>query len=105
MFGEGWERNVESFCFVLYTFIFTLSLAFLFLCFQFVEYRDAYFGISDGIYGSTFYMATGFHGFHVLVGLSFLVICFGRFASCHFSPSHHVGLEAAIWYWHFVDVV
>lgn len=99
------SKGEESYCFVIYMFVITLGLAFLFLYLQFVEYRDAYFGISDGIYGTTFYMVTGFHGFHVLVGVSFLFICFCRFACCHFLPDHHVGLEAAIWYWHFVDVV
>lgn len=103
---EEVRRKVEElFCFIVYMFIFTLGLAILFLYFQFLEYSGAYFGISDGIYGSSFYMATGFHGFHVLVGFSLLFVCFGRFVNLHFTPSHHLGLEVAIWYWHFVDGV
>ncbi len=58
-----------------------------------------------GIYSSTFYMATGFHGFHVLVGTTFLIVCFFRALKGHFTPNHHFGFEAAAWYWHFVDVV
>ncbi|PPR10531.1 MAG: Cytochrome c oxidase subunit 3 [Alphaproteobacteria bacterium MarineAlpha11_Bin1] len=81
---------------------------FLGICFSFVqafEYSHAAFGFSDGIYPSTFYMATGFHGFHVLVGTIFLIVCFFRARAGHFSPDHHFGFEAAAWYWHFVDVV
>src|SRR3546814_3981028 len=63
------------------------------------------FGFADGIYSSTFYMATGFHGFHVLVGTIFLIVCFFRAYAGHFKPDHHFGFEAAAWYWHFVDVV
>ena len=57
------------------------------------------------VYGSTFYMATGFHGFHVIVGTIFLAVCFFRARAGHFKPQHHFGFEAAAWYWHFVDVV
>ena len=63
------------------------------------------FGFTDGIYASTFYMATGFHGFHVLVGTIFLTVCLFRGLQGHFTPEHHFGFEAAAWYWHFVDVV
>jgi cytochrome c oxidase subunit 3 len=63
------------------------------------------FTIADGVYGSTFYLATGFHGFHVLIGTTFLVVCLFRQLKNHFSTSHHFGFEAAAWYWHFVDVV
>jgi cytochrome c oxidase subunit 3 len=81
---------------------------FLGVCFtgvQAFEYSHAAFGFSDGIYPSTFYMATGFHGFHVLVGTIFLIVCFLRGRAGHFKPDHHFGFEAAAWYWHFVDVV
>ncbi|MAM67961.1 MAG: cytochrome c oxidase subunit 3 [Rhodospirillaceae bacterium] len=81
---------------------------FLGVCFtgvQAFEYSHAAFGFSDGIYPSTFYMATGFHGFHVLVGTIFLIVCFMRGRAGHFKPDHHFGFEAAAWYWHFVDVV
>ena len=68
-------------------------------------YSPEGFKISSGIFGSTFYMATGFHGFHVMVGTTFLVVCMMRAWYGHFRPDKHVGLEAAAWYWHFVDVV
>src|SRR3546814_9304718 len=59
------------------------------------------FGFTDGIYASTFYMATGFHGFHVIVGTIFLIVCLVRAMKGHFTPDHHFGFEAAAWYWHF----
>jgi cytochrome c oxidase subunit 3 len=65
----------------------------------------ATFTIEDGIYPSTFYMATGFHGFHVIVGTIFLLVCFFRGLNGHFKPNKHLGFEFAAWYWHFVDVV
>jgi heme/copper-type cytochrome/quinol oxidase subunit 3 len=70
-----------------------------------MEYLTAPFGISDSAYGSVFYMATGFHGFHVFVGTCFLAVCFFRLYLNHFTREHHFGFEAAAWYWHFVDVV
>ena len=85
--------------------IFTLFLAVLFTCLQGFEYVNAPFNISDGIYGSCFYMATGFHGFHVFVGTIALFISFIRIVLNHFTNKHHFGFESAIWYWHFVDVV
>lgn len=86
---------------------FTVFLGFFFLCFQVYEYSHAlhYFGFKDGIYPSTFYMATGFHGFHVFVGTIFLLVCWIRTVKGHFTPERHFGFEAAAWYWHFVDVV
>lgn len=85
----------------------TVFLGVFFLCFQVYEYSHAlgYFGFTDGIYPSTFYMATGFHGFHVFVGTVFLFVCWMRTLKGHFSPERHFGFEAAAWYWHFVDVV
>jgi cytochrome c oxidase subunit 3 len=83
----------------------TIFLAILFTNLQICEYLEAGFAISDGVYGSVFFMATGFHGFHVLIGTMFLSIMFIRFIKHHFSQTHHIGFEAAIWYWHFVDVV
>lgn len=83
----------------------TVLLGICFTCLQAFEYSHAAFGFSDGIYSSTFYMATGFHGFHVLVGTIFLAVCLFRARAGHFTPSHHFGFEAAAWYWHFVDVV
>ena len=83
----------------------TVLLGAIFLAFQMFEYGHATFGFRDGIYSSTFYMATGFHGFHVFVGVCFLAVCFFRARAGHFSSEHHIGFEAAAWYWHFVDVV
>lgn len=84
---------------------FTIVLALVFTGLQYFEYVYAPFGISDGVYGATFFMATGFHGLHVLVGTTFLFICLIRLNRNHFTINHHFGFEAAAWYWHFVDVV
>jgi len=83
----------------------TVLLGVLFLGFQVYEYANSHFGFTDGIYASTFYMATGFHGFHVFVGTIFLFVCWIRSQKGHFTPKNHFGFEAAAWYWHFVDVV
>jgi heme/copper-type cytochrome/quinol oxidase subunit 3 len=83
----------------------TVCLAVIFTAMQGYEYLHAPFGISDGIYGSTFYMATGFHGFHVIIGTIFLAISLERLMLNHFTREHHFGFEAGAWYWHFVDVV
>ena len=83
----------------------TVVLGMLFTSLQAYEYIHATFGFRDGIYSSTFYMATGFHGFHVIIGTCFLTVCFFRAVKGHFKPDHHFGFEAAAWYWHFVDVV
>lgn len=78
----------------------------LFLTFQIIEYNLATYDISDGIFGSVFYMATGFHGIHVFIGLIYLGVCFFRFFKLNeFTRDRHLGLELAIWYWHFVDGV
>ncbi|CDK97762.1 Cytochrome c oxidase subunit III [Magnetospirillum gryphiswaldense MSR-1 v2] len=83
----------------------TVALGILFLSLQMVEYGEATFKFTEGVYPSVFYMATGFHGFHVLVGVCFLIVCTLRAQTGHFTPGQHVGFEAAAWYWHFVDVV
>jgi cytochrome c oxidase subunit 3 len=85
--------------------IITLLLAILFTCLQGIEYINAPFNISDGIYGSCFYMTTGFHGFHFFIGTVALFISLIRITINHFTNKHHFGFESAIWYWHFVDVV
>ena len=85
--------------------ILTVFLGFIFTCFQAYEYHHAAFTIDGNIYGSTFYMATGFHGFHVIVGTIFLAVCLFRSMKGHSNSEHHFGFEAAAWYWHFVDVV
>lgn len=83
----------------------TVALGLLFTGFQVYEYMHATFAFSGQIYGATFYMATGFHGFHVAVGTLFLAVCLVRAARGSFKADHHFGFEAAAWYWHFVDVV
>jgi len=83
----------------------TILLGATFTCVQAYEYSHAAYGFTDGIYASTFYMATGFHGFHVLVGTIFLTVCLVRAYAGQFRPEKHFGFEAAAWYWHFVDVV
>nr|YP_010868909.1 cytochrome c oxidase subunit III [Hilara brevispina]WGU46325.1 cytochrome c oxidase subunit 3 [Hilara brevispina] len=84
---------------------FTVLLGIYFSILQAYEYIEAPFTIADAVYGSTFFMATGFHGFHVLIGTTFLIICLMRHLNNHFSKTHHFGFEAAAWYWHFVDIV
>ena len=83
----------------------TVLLGGYFTFLQGLEYLEAPFTIADRVYGSTFFVATGFHGLHVLIGSSFLLVCLIRTMLYQFSSSHHFGFEAAAWYWHFVDVV
>nr|AII41649.1 cytochrome c oxidase subunit III [Allopsontus sp. 1 JZ-2014] len=83
----------------------TIMLGIYFTVIQAYEYMEAPFTIADAVYGATFFVATGFHGLHVLIGTTFLTVCLLRHAICHFSSQHHFGFEAAAWYWHFVDVV
>jgi len=82
-----------------------IALGALFTVFQAYEYSHAAFSFSGNIYGANFFMATGFHGFHVVIGTIFLAVCLGRALKGHFTAERHVGFEAAAWYWHFVDVV
>jgi cytochrome c oxidase subunit III len=83
----------------------TVALGALFTYFQVVEYGHAAFSYSGHIYGATFFMATGFHGAHVLIGTIFLAVCLFRALQGGFTKEKHFGFEAAAWYWHFVDVV
>lgn len=83
----------------------TVGLGMFFSMVQAYEYMHATFAFKDGIYASTFYMATGFHGFHVIVGTIFLAVCWFRARNGNLSADHHIGFESAAWYWHFVDVV
>ena len=80
-------------------------LGVLFTITQAYEYGHAAFSFDGNIYGANFFMATGFHGFHVVVGTIFLAVCYLRALKGHFSSEKHIGFEAAVWYWHFVDVV
>jgi cytochrome c oxidase subunit 3 len=89
--------------------VITVLLGFTFLCVQGYEYFHAYtelnLKLSSGAYGSTFFMLTGFHGFHVLIGMLMLLFITMRLTAGHFTPNRHFGFEGAAWYWHFVDVV
>lgn len=98
MIAGNYKRMSEGF-------IFTIILAILFTFLQVLEYLEAPFTIADSVYGSTFFMATGFHGFHVIIGTTFILVCYLRSLSYQYTRQHHVGFEAAAWYWHFVDVV
>nr|YP_010693549.1 cytochrome c oxidase subunit III [Scolytoplatypus wugongshanensis]WCB99740.1 cytochrome c oxidase subunit 3 [Scolytoplatypus wugongshanensis] len=83
----------------------TVILGIYFSSLQMYEYLEAKFSIADSIFGASFFMTTGLHGLHVLIGSTFLLVCLIRLLKNHFSPIHHFGFEAAAWYWHFVDVV
>ena len=87
----------------------TVALGFLFIGFQVYEYGHAYkdlnLKLTSGIYGSTFFMLTGFHGFHVTLGAIMLTVIWFRSLAGHFTPNRHFAFEAVAWYWHFVDVV
>ena len=88
----------------------TIGLGLVFTFFQYLEYYEALalgmFKFSGGgIYGASFFMATGFHGLHVIIGTIFLIVCLFRARARHFTPERHFGFECAAWYWHFVDVV
>ena len=83
----------------------TVVLGFYFTIVQAAEYIFSTFTMSDGAYGSTFFVATGFHGLHVIIGTTFIAVILYRHLFYHFNKEHHFGFEARAWYWHFVDVV
>nr|ASM82727.1 cytochrome c oxidase subunit III [Eosembia sp. FS-2017] len=83
----------------------TVMLGLIFTLFQIFEYFESSFSISDSTYGSTFFVSTGFHGIHVIIGTMFIMFTMNRLMNMSFSSNHHLGFEAASWYWHFVDVV
>ena len=89
----------------LYGLVYTIILALIFTSLQGVEYSVSSFTISDGVFGSCFYFGTGFHGLHVIIGTIFLAVGLWRTLAYHLTDNHHLGLEAGILYWHFVDVV
>lgn len=93
------NKNSQSRLFI------TIFLGFYFTFLQFTEYKETIFSIADSIYGSIFFVGTGFHGIHVLIGSIFLTICSIRLLNNQFSSMHLIGYEIAIWYWHFVDVI
>ncbi|MDX2049768.1 MAG: cytochrome c oxidase subunit 3 [Rickettsiaceae bacterium] len=84
----------------------TVLLGIMFTAFQAYEYHHASFNLQDGIYPSNFFLITGFHGIHVIIGTIFLSVCYFRARAGHFAPGNgHLGFEFAAWYWHFVDVI
>ncbi len=83
----------------------TIILAVIFTAFQAVEYSVSSFTISDGTYGTCFYFGTGFHGIHVMIGTAFIAVGLWRILAYHLTDNHHLGFEASILYWHFVDIV
>jgi len=89
--------------------VLTVLLGAIFMCLQAYEYIHAYhelnLKLTSGVYGSTFFLLTGFHGFHVTMGAIMLAVVLGRVLKGHFTPEHHFAFEGAAWYWHFVDVV
>nr|YP_010610803.1 cytochrome c oxidase subunit III [Stenatkina angustata]WAP91624.1 cytochrome c oxidase subunit III [Stenatkina angustata] len=103
-----WAHNAmvnKNFNQIKQSMILTIILGLYFSLLQLYEYMESPFCISDSIYGSTFFMSTGFHGIHVIIGTIFIFVSFIRMLNLHFSSNHHVGFEASAWYWHFVDVV
>lgn len=96
------EKNLTN---TLNRLIITVGLGLYFSILQGLEYWEARFSFADSVYGSTFFISTGFHGIHVIVGSIFLLVSLLRINNLHFSRAHHFGFEAAAWYWHFVDVV
>jgi cytochrome c oxidase subunit 3 len=85
--------------------LFTIILAIIFTALQYVEYSEAGFTIADSVYGTVFFASTGLHGLHVIVGTIFILVGFIRILNYHLTDTHHIGHEAGILYWHFVDVV
>jgi len=107
-FSVTWVHRgiaLGSFREVIDGFLITICLGILFISLQMFEYNEALFNITDSVYSSTFYMLTGLHGMHVIVGVLFLITCFVRLIRNHFLSNHYLGLVFAIWYWHFVDIV
>lgn len=104
-----WGLKKESQSQLVWGLIFTVALGLLFFSLQAYEYAHAYselgLTLNSGVYGSIFYMLTGFHGFHVMLGTAMLIVILVRSAKGHFSEKNHFAFEAVAWYWHFVDVV
>nr|YP_010834287.1 cytochrome c oxidase subunit III [Melecta chinensis]WFP44655.1 cytochrome c oxidase subunit 3 [Melecta chinensis] len=83
----------------------TISLGVCFSLFQYIEYKDSFFCINDSIFGSIFFLMTGFHGLHIIIGIIMLSYSLGRFINQQMSKTHHFNFELSLWYWHFVDVI
>lgn len=83
----------------------TILLGIIFTWFQYLEYNESTFTMADSVYGSIFFLSTGFHGLHVLIGTLFLIVNLIRIKNDNYSKFHHFGFEASVWYWHFVDLV
>jgi cytochrome c oxidase subunit 3 len=96
---------IGSYSNVIDSLIVTIFLGFLFVLLQGLEYYEATFNLDDSVFSCTFYMLTGLHGCHVIIGVTFIFFCFLRFLKGHFSTRHYLGFVFAIWYWHFVDIV
>jgi len=97
--------RINNYTSAFYGLVLTIALGLEFTALQAWEYISAPFAISDSVYGSTFYMITGFHGFHVICGTLFLIVCAYRMWRGQLSQDRHIGYEFAIWYWHFVDII
>lgn len=91
--------------YTIYSLFITCILATIFTLLQIIEYFESNFSMSDGIYGSIFFLLTGFHGLHVIIGTFLIFICILRTISYHFTKQSFFGLEISIWYWHFVDII
>nr|YP_009732580.1 cytochrome c oxidase subunit III [Idiocerus salicis]QHS71299.1 cytochrome c oxidase subunit III [Idiocerus salicis] len=103
-----WAHNsilTKNFSQSMKSMIITVLLGLYFTSLQLYEYIEAPFSIADSVYGATFFMSTGFHGLHVMIGTIFIIIIMLRTSKLHFSTNHHIGFESSAWYWHFVDVV
>nr|YP_010431982.1 cytochrome c oxidase subunit III [Abrus daozhenensis]USS62517.1 cytochrome c oxidase subunit 3 [Abrus daozhenensis] len=103
-----WAHNallVGNFSQTLHSMMITIILGLYFTLLQGVEYMESPFTMADSVYGSAFFMSTGFHGLHVIIGTMFIIISTMRISNLHMSKNHHMGFEASAWYWHFVDVV
>nr|AXS65505.1 cytochrome c oxidase subunit 3 [Elateroidea sp. 8 KM-2017] len=98
MLENNFYQSIESM-------MITMMLGIYFSSLQLFEYMQSSFSLSDSIYGSSFFVATGFHGLHVIIGTTFITVNLFRINMLHFSKTHHMGFEAAAWYWHFVDII
>nr|WRQ18178.1 cytochrome c oxidase subunit 3 [Igerna tenuicaula] len=103
-----WAHNAmlnKNYSQLIQSMVITITLGIYFSTLQFYEYLMSSFSLSDSIYGSTFFMSTGFHGIHVMIGTVFIIVSTMRVMCLHMSKTHHIGFEASAWYWHFVDVI